>query len=76
MSKLPKYKLFAYISFGFLGLMLLFLGAIGIVGYSTGGETEAVLALKIGMYVSFGLSAAAFVISYIFDIKRRNDDRK
>ncbi len=76
MGNLPKYKLFAYISFGFLGLMLLLLCAMGISSYFTGGIGVINEVLKISMYVAFGISAVFFVISYVFDVKRRNDDRK
>lgn len=76
MSNLPKYKLFAYISFGFLGLMLLLLCAMGVSSYFTGGVGVINEILKISMYVAFGISAVFFFISYIFDVKRRNDDRK
>ena len=76
MSNLPKYKLFAYISFGFLGLMLLLLCAMGVSSYFTGGVGVINEILKISMYVAFGISAVFFFISYIFDVQRRNDDRK
>ncbi len=76
MKNLPKYKLFAYISFIFLGLMLLLLCAMGISAHLTGGVGAINEALKISMYASFGVSAVFFVISYILDIKRRNDGRK
>ena len=74
--KLPKHKLFAYISFGFLGLMLLILCGMGISTYFTGGVGTVNEVLKISMYVAFGISAAFFALSYIFDMKRRNDERK
>ncbi len=76
MKKLPKYKIFAYISFIFLGLMLLLLCAMGISSYFTGGVGVINEVIKIAMYVAFGVSAVFFFISYVFDIKRRKDGRR
>ncbi|MBR3680431.1 MAG: hypothetical protein IKL79_00325 [Clostridia bacterium] len=76
MKKLPKYKIFAYISFLFLGLMLLLLCAMGISSYFTGGVGVINEVLKISMYVAFAISSVFFIISYVFDLKRRNDGRK
>ena len=74
--KTGKHRIFAYISFGFLGLMLLLLCGMGISVHFTGGVGVINEVLKIAMYVAFGISAAFFILSYIFDVKRRNDERK
>lgn len=76
MKKLRKDNLFAYLSFGFLGLMLILLCVMGVVAMLTGGVGVANEVLKISMYVSFGISVAFFIVSFIFDRKRHRDDRK
>ena len=76
MKKTPKYKIFAYISFGFLGLMMLLLCAMGVSANLTGGVGMINDLLKIAMYVAFGISAVFFFISYVLDLKRRSNDRK
>ena len=74
MKKLDK--VFLYISFGFLGMMLILLCAMGVVARQTEGVGAVNTVLQVLMYVSFGRSAAFFILSFIFDIKRRRDGRK
>ena len=74
MKKLDK--VFLYISFGFLGMMLILLCAMGVVARQTEGVGAVNTVLQVLMYVSFGISAAFFILSFIFDIKRRRDGRK
>ena len=69
-------RVFLFISFGFLGLMLILLCLMGIVAKETGGVGAANEVLKVLMYSAFGISAVFFVLSFIFDIKRRRDGRK
>ena len=68
--------MFLYISFGFLGLMLVLLCLVGVVSKETGGVGLVNEVLKALMYSAFGVSVAFFVLSFIFDIKRRRDGRK
>ena len=74
MKKLDK--VFLYISFGFLGLMLILLCAMGIVAREMGGVGIVNDVLKGVMYGTFGVSVVFFILSFIFDVKRRKDGRK
>lgn len=71
-----KHKIASYIALGLVGLTLVLLCAMGVTAKLTGGVGVINAVLKISMYVSFVLSFVAFVVAYIFDVKRRRDGRK
>ena len=56
--------------------MLVLLCLVGVVSKETGGVGLVNEVLKALMYSAFGVSVAFFVLSFIFDIKRRRDGRK
>ena len=71
-----KNKIASYIALGLVGLTLALLCVMGVVSALTGGEGVVNVVLKVVMYVCFGLSVVAFIVTYILDAKRRRDDRK
>ena len=76
MKKTRLDRVFLFISFGFLGLLLVLLCAMGLTDKMTGGDGAVNTVLQVLMYVSFGISAAFFILSFILDLKRRKDGRK
>ncbi|MBR5449306.1 MAG: hypothetical protein IKV43_04875 [Clostridia bacterium] len=76
MKKTRLDRVFLCISFGFLGLLLILLCAMGLAAKMTGGDGAVNKLLEISMYATFGVSAAFFILSFILDLKRRKDGRK
>lgn len=73
---MKKNKIFTMIALGLVGLTLVLLCTMGIVAKLVGPDSTAGAVLKIVMYATFGLSAVAFIVTYVLDVKRRRDGRK